>query len=59
MTYTYFTHQAQCWKDVEYLQEYDCLKKKKDNKEWLNKSPVPVFKNIMNWLQFVTIKCVL
>ena len=36
----YYTYQVYCWKDVEYLQEYDCLekkkKKKKKGKEWLN-----------------------
>ena len=41
MTYMYYTYQVYCWKDVEYLQEYDCLekkkkKKKKKGKEWLN-----------------------
>ena len=40
MTYMYYTYQVYCWKDVEYLQDYDCLekkkKKKKKGKEWLN-----------------------
>ena len=36
MTYMYYTYQVHCWKDVEYLQEYDCLEKKKKDKEWLN-----------------------
>ena len=36
MTYMYYTYQVHCWKDVEYLQEYDCLEKKKKGKEWLN-----------------------
>ena len=34
MTYTYYTCQAHFSKDVEYVQEYECLEKK--DKEWLN-----------------------
>ena len=33
MTYMYYTYQVYCWKDVEYLQEYDCLEKKKKKKK--------------------------
>ena len=29
----YYTYQVHCWKDVEYLQEYDCLEKKKKKKK--------------------------